>query len=133
MQQLASAAQINCEVITVPTGRKGDVLHVLCSQSQRGIILRGPAATLLASHTPEALAAVVASRRLALIDGLVDLPMIPQIENVRVDVLTVDWPRIAERIAADTVTGEASNQTQPIMFEAKPLLHQRLGTLMQPL
>ena len=56
-----------------------------------------------------------------------------KVPDVRVDLVTVDWRSLAERIVDDLITQEAFKVAGPTVFEAEPKLRVLLSEFAQPI
>ena len=130
LESLAAAEQIDCEIATLPHANLKECVSSACG-ADRGLVIASTAASVLAWHEPEAVGQVLESCCVALIDGAIDLPAPQNRPNAAADVVSVDWQAIAERIASDTATADALDDTEPVIFEAKPLLRVPLQKLLR--
>ena len=112
----------DCAIATVPEGRIGRFLKSLCAR-KNNILLPAPAAAMLGSRSADTLLEVFATCRVGLIDGPLDAPFCKAHPEIRVDLVTVNWPHIGKRIARDIVSGEAFSQSETTIFEGKAHLH----------
>lgn len=119
LQALVKSEKIECDIATVQARHIGAFLRSLCENKASGVVLPGPAAALLGWRAPEILTDVFQSCRLALIDGLMDLPYAETTPRANVDLVTVNWPAIVRQIAAEMVTGAAFDDRSPTVFNAK--------------
>lgn len=72
-------------------------------------------------RSPKAVAHLLHSRRVGLIDGPVNIPFAP-VPDAQVDLITVDWQSVAKKIVADLISQEAFRDLSPRIFEAKAQL-----------
>lgn len=119
LRALIESQQIECEIATVREGHIDEFLKSLCKNKSCGIVLPAPAAALLGWRAPEALTDVLESCRIALIDGLMDLPYAESIPRAEVDLVAVNWPPVARQIATDMLTGVAFDDSETTVFDAK--------------
>jgi DNA-binding transcriptional regulator YhcF (GntR family) len=117
-----------CDFDTVPKGRISRFLKSVCARQQH-VLLPAPAAAMLGSRAPDTLAEVFNKCRIALIDGPLDAPFCKGHPEIKVDLVTVNWPRISKRIAHDLVTGDAFSRSETTIFEGTAHLHAPLNKL----
>ena len=111
-----------CNIETVPEGRISRFLKSLCARQQH-VLLPAPAAAMLGSRAPDTIAEVFSQCRIALIDGPLDAPFCKGHPEIKVDLVTVNWPRVSQRIAHDLVSGDAFSQSETTIFEGTAHLH----------
>jgi hypothetical protein len=127
---LAEAQEIDCKFETLPEHHAMDFIRTCCSERGTALILPGPAASTLAWREPETLVDLLADRRAAFIDGVFDMRISQQRSATpSADLVSVHWPPIAARIAADAATGAARAEDEPIIFEAEHQLRVPLHEL----
>ncbi|PZR75682.1 MAG: hypothetical protein DLM73_04665 [Chthoniobacterales bacterium] len=122
LRVLVESEKLKCEIATLREGRVSPFLKSLCTNKTGGVILPAAAAALLAWRAPEALTDVLRTCRIALIDGPMHLPFSERIPEAEVDLCTTEWSPVAKRIAEDLLTGEAFDDSEAIVFEARPYL-----------
>jgi len=105
-----------CDFDTVPQGRISRFLKSL-SARQHHVLLPAPAAAMLGSRAPDAIAEVFNKCCIALIDGPLDAPFWKGPPAIEVDRVTVNWPGISKRIAHDLVSGNVFSQFETTIFE----------------
>lgn len=96
-----------------------EVVRLLGKDRGTGLVLRGEIAALCSLRAPKALGEMLRTHRVVLPDGPIsaiidDLPPAP------VDVITVDWARLARRIVRN-LTNEGPLKHIPTLISAKPL------------
>jgi hypothetical protein len=69
-------------------------------------------------RAPEQFKRLLSRGRVALLDGPVSMPLIPRID-APVDLVVVNWQKVAERIADDILAREAFDCHKPGIFEAE--------------
>lgn len=83
------------------------------------MILPDPAASLLATRAPQTVFQILRKCQVALLDGPIELPSTEAVEDdVKIDLITIDWPQIAGRIADDIASGAAFSESEATVFEA---------------
>jgi hypothetical protein len=132
LRTLIESERLDCNITTVPSAQIPALLQTICEDRPTGIILPSPAAALLGWHASEALLDVFRSCRLALIDGLIDLPYVDGLPRAKVDLVTVSWPAIIRQIVAEMLTGEAFNGHDTVVFNAKAHLRVPLSDYVHP-
>jgi hypothetical protein len=90
----------------------------LSAETNVGIVFLSSAAPLFAFRSPEAVTRIFERCRVALIEGPVNMPF-ADVPNVPVDLVAIDWQRIAKRIVDDLITQEAFNDAKTVTFEAE--------------
>lgn len=122
LRALVQGEGLDCEIATVRDGHISTLLQSLCKNCGKGIILPAPAATMLGSRAPDTIAAVLTMCRVALIDGPMESLFPVVLPSAAVDIVTVNWPAVAAEIVQDLVTGDALDENQARIFEAKEKL-----------
>jgi len=108
-------------------------LKSLCANKSNGILLPASAAAMLASRAPDTVAEVLKTRCVAWIDGPPDLTFGRGISDIKIDLVSIDWRAIGERIARDILSGDAFRQSETTIFEAEAHLQVPLfGSSTQP-
>jgi len=93
-------------------------LESLSRKKSSGIVFLSSPASLFAFRAPELFTELLKARRVALIEGPVNLPFAP-VPDARVDLVLVDWQLVAERIANDLITQETFDSAKTVVFEAE--------------
>jgi hypothetical protein len=75
-------------------------------------------ASMFCFRAPEAVTRLLAARRVAFINGPVNMPF-TRVPAVQIDLVTHDWQSIAKTIVDDLITQDAFGNTRPITFEAE--------------
>lgn len=127
LRALVESEKIKCEIATLRDGRISTFLKSLCANKGGGVILPAPAAALLGWRAPETLTDVFRTCRIALIDGPIYEPYAERAPEAEVDLVTAKWSPVAKRIADDLLTGEAFDDSEAIVFEARPHLRVHLS------
>jgi DNA-binding transcriptional regulator YhcF (GntR family) len=81
-------------------------------------------------RAPDAVAELLQTQRVALINGPVSMPF-ARVPDVQVDLVTVDWQRVAEQIVDDLIDQEAFQKPGPTIFEAEAKLRVPLSAFAQ--
>jgi len=96
-----------------------------------GIIFSSSAlASKFCFRSPGAVIDLLRAHRVAFIDGPVGMPF-TRVPDVRVDLVTVDWQLVAERIVNDLISQDAFQQPGPAVFEAQAQLRVPLSDFAQ--
>ena len=122
LRGMVELERINCDVVSIGHDDASAFFQSLCPGKARGLLLLAPAAALVGLGSHEIVAAVFQNCRVALIDGPIDLPFADKTVDAEVDLVTVDWKRVAKRIVEDLLTGAAFDDSAAIVFEAEPHL-----------
>jgi hypothetical protein len=93
----------------------------LCIKTDGIIFPASGLASMLAFRSPDQLADLLRSHRVALVDGPIDMPF-AKIPDVAVDLVTVNWRVVAESIVNDLITREAFDRNRYTTFEAEAQL-----------
>lgn len=117
--RLVAREQIPCDLVKVPEGHISTFLKSLCANKSNGILLPASAAAMLASRAPDTVAEVLKTRCVAWIDGRPDVPFGQGLSEIKIDLVSVDWVAISERIARDILSGEAFRHSETTIFEAE--------------
>ncbi|MEY2497473.1 MAG: hypothetical protein QOD12_1029 [Verrucomicrobiota bacterium] len=115
-------------------GRRSEAfLGKLQKAKTDGIIFSSSAlASKLCFRSPDAVIELLRARRVAFINGPVSMPF-ATVPDVRVDLVTVDWQLVAEKIVDDLITQEAFKIAGQTVFEAQANLRVSLGDFAQPI
>lgn len=125
-QALAEAEHFKCKMVRVSAKTAHTLPKMLHHDGDTGVILGGPAGSMLCRRAPEVVLSVLEEFRVALVDGPIDLPR-RDTSNILVDLVTVNWQAVAQRIVADLISGEGIDRGEGILFEAEPHLRVALG------
>jgi hypothetical protein len=90
----------------------------LSPQKGQATIFPAFAASLCLMRAPQAFKRMLVNYRVGLLDGPVSMPHTPRID-APVDLVVVNWQKVAERIADDILAQEAFDCHEPVIFEAK--------------
>jgi hypothetical protein len=74
-------------------------------------------ASMFAFRSPDQLADLLTSQRVAFVDGEIDIPF-AKVPDVPVDLVTVNWQAVAESIVNDLITREAYDRNRHTTFDA---------------
>lgn len=122
LQALVEAEHFNCKVVRVSDKTAHTLPKTLHHDGGTGVILGGPAASMLCRRAPEVVLGVLEEFRVALADGPIDMPRPDISSNILVDLVTVNWQAVAQRIVADLISGDGIDRGEGILFEAEPHL-----------
>jgi hypothetical protein len=122
LRELVELEKINCDVVSIGHDDLGAFFKSFCVGKARGLLLPAPAATLLGLGSHKIVAAAFRVCRVALIDGPINLLFAGEDVDAEIDLVTVDWKRVAKRIVDDLLTGEAFDGSEAVVFEAEPHL-----------
>jgi hypothetical protein len=81
-------------------------------------------------RAPNAVAELLKTQRVALINGPVSMPF-ARVPDVQVDLVTVDWQLVSERIVDDLIDQTAFQEPGPTSFEAEAQLRVPLSAFAQ--
>jgi hypothetical protein len=102
--------------------RSEDFVRALQNTTTGGIIFSSSQlASQLCFRTPDAVAGLLQTHRVAFLNGPVSMPF-AKVPGVNVDLVVVDWQRVAEEIVDDLITQEAFQQGHSKIFEAEAKL-----------
>lgn len=107
------------ETVLLELSRLKRSLTLLGRHEKRGIVLAGSAAALCALREPEAFAELMRKRRVALFDGPISM-LFANVPEAPVDLVTVNWKMVAERIVGDLITQAVWSESESLVFHAKP-------------
>ena len=103
-------------------------LRDLCRIKTDGIIFPASGlASMFAFRSPDQLGDLLRAQRVAFVDGPIDMPF-TKIPDVPVDLVTVNWPIVAESIVNDLITREAFDRNRYTTFEAEAQLRAPLSS-----
>lgn len=92
-------------------------VNALTRGSDFGVVIFNSAVALLAMRAPGALARLLNSSRVAFVDGPASLPFAKLTDATVVDLVAVDWHRVAKRIVDDLARPLRADD-QPSTFQA---------------
>ncbi len=118
-------------VATYQSQRSEAFLRKLQRKKTSGVIFSSSAlVSKFCFRAPDAVADLLAAHRVALVNGPVSMPF-AKVPDVRVDLVTVDWPKVAERIVDDLISQDAFQLPGPTYFEAEAKLRVPLSDFAQ--
>jgi hypothetical protein len=118
LADLLSEAPFDSEFLEPNTDSTERFLDGLASEKNQGVIFLARAASLFLMRAPGAFYNLVRKSRVALLDGPVSMPFTGR-AAARVDLVVVDWQRVAQRLTDDILSREAFVDGAPVLFEAK--------------
>jgi hypothetical protein len=119
LQTILDELGIKWSVATFGSQRSEAFIRTLQKAKGDGIIFSSlGVAAKLSFRSPSVLTELLQSHRVAFICGPVSMPF-AKVPATRVDLVTVDWQLVAERIANDLITQEAFLLPGPTIFEAE--------------
>lgn len=122
---------IKSSVATFQGQRSKAFVRTLQKAKTDGMIFSSPAlASKFCCRCPDAVTELLQRHRVAFINGPVGMPF-AKVPDVRVDLVTVDWQLVAERIVDDLITQEAFKIAGPTVFEAQANLRVPLSDFAQ--
>jgi DNA-binding transcriptional regulator YhcF (GntR family) len=84
-------------------------------------------ASMFTFRSPQQVADLLKARRVAFVDGPIDLPF-TKVPDVPVDLVVVNWPNVVESIVSDLTTREAYDRNRNTTFEAEARLRVPLSS-----
>ncbi|MEY2496176.1 MAG: hypothetical protein QOJ45_2668 [Verrucomicrobiota bacterium] len=133
LQAILDELEIAWSVATYQGQRSESFLRELQRKKTGGIIFSSSAlASKFCFRAPDAVADVLKAHRVAFINGAVSMPF-ARVPDVQVDLITVDWQLVAERIVSDLITQDAFQLPGPTVFEAEAKLRVSLSNFAQSL
>ena len=133
LQAILDELEIPWSVVTHQGQRSETFLRELQKKKTGGIIFSSSAlASKFCFRAPGAVADLLQAHRVALLNGPVSMPF-ARVPEVRVDLVTVDWQLVAERIVNDLVSQDAFQEPGPTAFEAEAKLRVPLSDFAQSL
>ena len=131
LQTLLDEFEIKWSVANYDGQRSEAFLRTLQKAKTGGIIFSSSAlASKFCFRSPGAVTDLLRTHRVALLNGPVAMPF-ARVPEVAVDLVTVDWQLVAERIVNDLITQDAFQQPGPAVFEAEAKLRVSLGDFAQ--
>lgn len=112
--------------------RAADFLEACRQTKHCGVIFPSRAASLFAFRAPEGLMKLMTHCRVAFSGGPPSVPLAPVLD-VPVDLVSVDWQLIAERIVGDLILKQAVDNSEGTVFHAEAVLHAPLSQYSQSL
>ena len=131
LQGILDELEIPWSVVTYQTQRSESFLRELQRKKTGGIVFSSSAlASKFCFRAPDAVADLLQAHRVALLNGPVSMPF-ARVPDVRVDLVTVDWQLVAERIVNDLISQDAFQEPGPTVFEAEAKLRVPLSEFAQ--
>jgi len=128
---LLNELEIKWSVAKYGGQRSEAFLRTLQRAKTGGIIFSSSAlASKFCFRSPTAVTELLRTHPVAFINGPVGMPF-ARVPDVRVDLVTVDWQLVAERIVDDLITQDAFLQPGPTIFEAEARLRVSLSDFAQ--
>ena len=128
-------ANLEIEAVTSIYSGEGSsaFLRNLCHAKTGGIIFPSAGlASLFAFQCPGEVTDLIRAQRVAFLDGPIDMPF-AQAPDAPVDLITHDWPGIAESIVNDLVTLKAFDRNLHTTFEAQAQLRVPFSNFAEPI
>lgn len=113
-------------------GRRSEAFVGALRRAKTGGIIFSSAqlASKLCFRAPHAVSDLLQSRRVAFLNGPLSMPF-TKVPSVPVDLVVVDWQRVAEQIVTELITQESFQSADPTIFEAQPKLRVPLSQFAQ--
>jgi hypothetical protein len=128
---LLEELEIKWSVANYGGQRSEAFLRTLQKAKTDGILFSSSAlASKFCFRSPSGVTDLLQTQRVALIHGPVGMPF-ASVPEVKVDLVTVDWQLVAERIVNDLITQDAFQAPGPTVFEAKAQLRVSLSEFAQ--
>ena len=106
-------------------------LRTLENSNGAGIIFCSPGlASRFCFRCPGGVTELLQQNRVAFLNGPVSMPF-AKVPDVQVDLVTVDWQLVAEKIVNDLITQDAFSASGPTIFEAEAKLRVPLSEVAQ--
>ncbi len=119
-------------VVTLRESEPPQAFERIFRMKNCGLLLTKSGAAYLAVRLPELFARLTKERRVALVQGPISVTF-AAIPATVVDLVAVDWERVAERIVANLIDGTASSVARPVVFKARSHLRMDLARCCQRL
>lgn len=131
LRTLLDELEIKWSVATYGRQRSEDFLRTLQKAKTGGILFSSSAlVSKFCFRSPRLVTELLQAHRVAFIDGPVGMPF-ARVPEVKVDLITVDWQLVAERIVNDLITQDAFLEPGPTIFEATAHLRVSLSDFAQ--
>jgi hypothetical protein len=131
LQTLLNELEIKWSVANYGRQRSEVFLRTLQKAKTGGILFSSSAlASRFCFRSPSGVIELLKTHRVAFIDGPVGMPF-ARVPDVAVDLITVDWQLVAERIVNDLITQDAFLEPGPTVFEAAAQLRVSLSDFAQ--
>lgn len=118
--------------VSIYEGQRSDAfLRGLQKAKTGGIVFASSSlASKLCFRAPSGVSDLLGTHRVAFINGPVSMPF-AKVPDIRVDLVTVDWQLVAERIVNDLITQDAFQEPGPTIFDAEARLGVSLSDFAQ--
>jgi DNA-binding LacI/PurR family transcriptional regulator len=131
LQALMEEMEIRWSVTNFREQRTEAFLRRLQKSKTDGIIFSSSAlASMFCFRSPDVVTELLRTNRVAFINGPVTMPF-ARVPDVRVDLVTVDWQLVGEKIVNDLITQDAFQRPGPTFFEAEAQLRVQLSDFAQ--
>lgn len=131
LHEILDELEIPWSVATYESQRSEAFVRELQRKKTGGIIFSTSAlASKFCFRAPDAVAELLKTQRVALINGPVSMPF-ARVPDVQVDLVTVDWQLVAEQIVDDLIDQAAFQEPGPTYFDAEPKLRVPLSAFAQ--
>ncbi|HVF70458.1 MAG TPA: hypothetical protein VM940_02520 [Chthoniobacterales bacterium] len=125
--------EIEWSVATYGTQKSEAFLRELQRKKTDGIIFPSSAlASKFCFRAPGAVADLLQAHRVAFLNGPVSMPF-ARVPEIKVDLVTVDWQKLGERIVDDLISQDAFQEPGPTTFQAEAKLCVPLSDFAQSL
>lgn len=126
LRRLIEAEKMECKIAAIPGGHISTFLRTSCATERAGVVLPPTAAGLLGWRPRDTVVSVLQSCRVALVAGPMELLLLGNLPEAKVDLITVNWRRVGERIAKGLFSGAALDESKTTVFEADAQLRAAL-------
>jgi Bacterial regulatory proteins, gntR family len=131
LHEILDELEIPWSVATYEGQRSEAFVRELQRKKTGGIIFSSSAlASKFCFRAPDAVAELLKTQRVALINGPVSMPF-ARVPDVQVDLVTVDWQLVGEQIVDDLIDQAAFQESGPTYFDAEPKLRVPLSAFAQ--
>jgi hypothetical protein len=131
LQALMEEMEIRWSVTNFREQRTEAFLRRLQKSKTDGIIFSSSAlASMFCFRSPDVVTELLRTNRVAFINGPVTMPF-ARVPDVRVDLVTVNWQLVGEKIVNDLITQDAFQRPGPTFFEAEAQLRVQLSDFAQ--
>jgi hypothetical protein len=118
LAKIADEEELELEICRASSRSTPKVLDTLAQQENRGIVFMSSAGPMFAFRSPESMTNIFERCRVALVEGPVNMPF-AKVPDVRVDLVLLDWQRVAQRIVGDLIIDAEQNVSEPVTFLAE--------------
>jgi hypothetical protein len=120
----AEEEHFTVETIQIDERSVRRALSELRERKSCGLLFTSPAAALAMMREPDALGELMEKHQVAFVEGAPSSPF-AEVPDARVDVITLDWKPVAERVV-EALVPHKTGDGAPLVFEAKAHLSMRL-------